>query len=316
MHWSVSKKDKSTARLDDAKLADEASSLSPLNGTSSIHFPPPQMTCSATHASPAYQTEDNYASHVNPQPSTHPASLNADVDVDPPSYSAIYAPDSPITSDEERPSPTPGKKQAGKATKHFRSLKSAVEDGRASSFAKAACSGGMRAQACFLKAEAVTQAVKTGNVPLVAFNVARAAYKGGKQASQTWKEAEKEREKKLVKEGKMMEACEDVEAEGEVGEKGEAGVRKRVSTRVEARKEGGKNKEPRGCERGSVNWGARLRCAKMVFGLVMDSEIWWWSKRAAEDYFAEVVSWDGRVWVWASSRPSSRFPNRGTVRSV
>lgn len=37
---------------------------------------------------------------------------------------------------------------------------------------------------------------------MVAFNVARSAYKGGKQANQIWKEAEKKREEKMMKEGK------------------------------------------------------------------------------------------------------------------
>lgn len=95
-------------------------------------------------------------------------------------------------------------------------MKSAVEDGRATSFAKAACSGGMRAQKSFFKAEAVTQAVKTGNVPLVAFNAARAVYKGGKEARMTFKEAEKVRVERLEREGEGYVRLEGEGSEGEV----------------------------------------------------------------------------------------------------
>lgn len=74
----------------------------------------------------------------------------------------------------------------------------------------------MRAQKSFFKAEAVTQAVKTGNVPLVAFNAARAVYKGGKEARMTFKEAEKVRVERLEREGEGYVRLEGEGSEGEV----------------------------------------------------------------------------------------------------
>ena len=88
-------------------------------------------------------------------------------------------------------------------TAHFHSLKRTVENGHATSFAKAAYAGGTKAQSSFLKNKAMTQGVKTGNVPIVAWNAARAVYKGGKVAGKAWKEAEKERMERLARKGKV-----------------------------------------------------------------------------------------------------------------
>ncbi|KAJ4294096.1 hypothetical protein N0V90_007786 [Kalmusia sp. IMI 367209] len=112
------------------------------------------------------------------------------------------------TSDSE-PSSTRSTRPACSAAKpsttrkRLQSLKTAVEDGRARSFATAAYAGGAKAQSSFLKAETCTHAVKTGNTPLVAMNAARAVYRGGKEARRRWKGAEEERKERLVREGKI-----------------------------------------------------------------------------------------------------------------
>lgn len=97
----------------------------------------------------------------------------------------------PTTEATKHLAPDPQK--SNKIHKGLESVKHAINDGRAASLAKAAYSGGMTAQKSFLKAEMKTHAVKSGNGPLTVFNATRAVYKGGKQASKTWREAEQSR---------------------------------------------------------------------------------------------------------------------------
>ena len=238
MKWT-SKKNKSTPDVDEDTLVTNTSNLSlqPHESTALVSpDKPDSVPIELPHTS--HSTIECERLTISEPSLLPPYSPPTDLTTDPPPYSPPHS-----TS----PSPTPSKssKPPNSFTKRMNSMKSAVEDGRATSFAKAACSGGMRAQKSFFKAEAVTQAVKTGNVPLVAFNAARAVYKGGKEASKTWKEAEKGRIEKLEKEGKVGGKEGVVFVEGECvewlveGDKGK-GEKKKEKKKVKESK--GKNK--------------------------------------------------------------------------
>ncbi|KAF1970811.1 hypothetical protein BU23DRAFT_600706 [Bimuria novae-zelandiae CBS 107.79] len=120
---------------------------------------------------------------------------------DPTPYSSVSLTANASPADSDLPDP----KRPSKFNKRIQSAKMALEDGHATSFAKAAYTGGIEAQSSFLKAETVTHAVKMRNTPLIAFDATRAVYKGGKQASKPWKEAEKESVARSTREGMMDE---------------------------------------------------------------------------------------------------------------
>ncbi|KAL1606498.1 hypothetical protein SLS60_003903 [Paraconiothyrium brasiliense] len=123
--------------------------------------------------------------------SSHSADSDPFLLTDPPPYS-------PTQSTISSSSP----QKANKVSQRLQSCKTSVEDGRASSFAKAVYSGGKEAQTTLVKAEAGTHAMKTGNTPLMAVNVAVSLYRGGRTARKAYKGAELERVDRLIREGK------------------------------------------------------------------------------------------------------------------
>ncbi|KAJ4356481.1 uncharacterized protein N0V89_004515 [Didymosphaeria variabile] len=138
-----------------------------------------------------------------------PIDTNAGMELHTASTQASPGQPNPLT-DPPPYSPTPSISSSGapgkpnKVPKRLQSLQSSVEDGRATSFAKAAYSGGKEAQKTFVKNEMRTHAMKTGNTPLIAAGVAVAFYKGGKEAKKAFNRAEVERLERLIREGKAF----------------------------------------------------------------------------------------------------------------